>query len=628
MGETAPSTARTAPVTSGLTAPIPVAFLGRTSTLALQDPVASLNRQLRIVQSKLLPGMFLSAYYWDVESGGLDLDQRSQGTAHHQPQVGIPRDGGMADLLAEAASPEPRFAAVMCEDIERSGRDTFNALLLERRLSDAGIPLLATDEPISIDGMNASTLLLRRMKQGVAEWLRFQIKEKAWNGLVEHTMAGWNIGPAPYGYTLERVPHPVPVKAAEGKVKSRLITEPVTAAAVQQIYTWRTRDQLGIPTITRRLRDDPDAYPPPEKGVWLESTVAQILANPKYTGHMVYGRRRTTGGKTRYVPRDEWIWSPAETHPVIIDRPVWEAAQDAGAAHGSSRDPGSDGEDTSSHPQTRRTYVLRGRIRCRICQRRMSGTTRNPNRATSQTYYRCPHQPGNTRHTAAAPGHPTTVAVNETHLLAAVNRFFAERIFGPDRAILLATQIPATAARDHAQRQAKAESLRQRLRQINAAEDGHTQELEELRASQAPARAITALRTRILERFAALEDERATIDTQLAALDTAAVTDQDPGLLDLLPYATVHLQDAPARLHTLLYQAFSLEMLYRPAQHQVTIWATLTTSTPAALAAIIEDSDNPVPPAHLHVCHPAQRPRDRSAAQYEPSRGVIPGPAR
>jgi hypothetical protein len=90
MGETAPSTARTAPVTSGLTAPIPVAFLGRTSTLALQDPVASLNRQLRIVQSKLLPGMFLSAYYWDVESGGLDLDQRSQGTAHHQLQVGIP----------------------------------------------------------------------------------------------------------------------------------------------------------------------------------------------------------------------------------------------------------------------------------------------------------------------------------------------------------------------------------------------------------------------------------------------------------------------------------------------------------------------------------------------------------
>ena len=35
--------------------------------------------------------------------------------------AGLPRDGGMADLLAEAASPAPKFAAVVCEDIERSG---------------------------------------------------------------------------------------------------------------------------------------------------------------------------------------------------------------------------------------------------------------------------------------------------------------------------------------------------------------------------------------------------------------------------------------------------------------------------------------------------------------------------
>jgi len=38
-----------APVTTAaVTAePVPVAFIGRTSTLALQDPRASLNRQLR-----------------------------------------------------------------------------------------------------------------------------------------------------------------------------------------------------------------------------------------------------------------------------------------------------------------------------------------------------------------------------------------------------------------------------------------------------------------------------------------------------------------------------------------------------------------------------------------------------
>src|SRR5215831_13051253 len=94
--------------------PVPVAFLGRTSTLVMQDPVAS---------------------------------------PHQQLSEGIPRDGGMAALLADAIGPVPRFAAVMCEDIERSGRDTFNALKLERQLGDAGIPLFATDEPINVEGM-------------------------------------------------------------------------------------------------------------------------------------------------------------------------------------------------------------------------------------------------------------------------------------------------------------------------------------------------------------------------------------------------------------------------------------------------------------------------------------------
>ena len=61
--------------------PVPVAFLGRTSTLLLQDPAASLRRQAREVQDKLPPGWFINAWYWDIESGGLDLEQRGHGSA-------------------------------------------------------------------------------------------------------------------------------------------------------------------------------------------------------------------------------------------------------------------------------------------------------------------------------------------------------------------------------------------------------------------------------------------------------------------------------------------------------------------------------------------------------------------
>ena len=88
--------------------PVPVAILARTSTVALQDPVASLSRQIRSCQAWLPHGWHVAGYYWDIESGALDLEARSQGQAW-QPfaAAGIPRDGGMADLLTEASAPSP-----------------------------------------------------------------------------------------------------------------------------------------------------------------------------------------------------------------------------------------------------------------------------------------------------------------------------------------------------------------------------------------------------------------------------------------------------------------------------------------------------------------------------------------
>jgi len=83
----------------------------------------------------------------EVASISANRQALAQGQAWRAVAGDIPRDGGMADLLAEAASPAPKFAAVICEDIERSGRDTFNALKLEKKLSRQGIPLFATDEP-------------------------------------------------------------------------------------------------------------------------------------------------------------------------------------------------------------------------------------------------------------------------------------------------------------------------------------------------------------------------------------------------------------------------------------------------------------------------------------------------
>ena len=133
--------------------PVPVAMLGRASTLELLDPYSSTAGRSPPRGNGCRSGFYIAGYYWDIESGGLALEERGH-AGDRQPFVarGLPRDGGLADLLTEARSANPRFAAVVCEDIERSGRDTFNALKLERRTHHGDILLFATDEPIDLDG--------------------------------------------------------------------------------------------------------------------------------------------------------------------------------------------------------------------------------------------------------------------------------------------------------------------------------------------------------------------------------------------------------------------------------------------------------------------------------------------
>jgi site-specific DNA recombinase len=283
MAQPAPRTimtpARTGPAYQVTAEPVPVAFVGRTSTLALQDPRASLRRQLRSAREWLPPGWFLAAVYWDIESGGIDLEQRSQGQAYKQfTDTGLPRDGGMADLLTEACSPTPKFAAVICEDIERSGRDMFNALKLEKELSRQGIPLFATDEPADIEGVNATTVLVRRVKQGVAEWFRLQLKEKIWKGLIEHSLDGWNIGSPPYGYAAERTPHPVLYKAAQGPTPETLGVSVFLGCSAFRVlcvflslFSWwcRRRAGMGRTRVSRRVRRAVPRSAAPGRGRFL-----------------------------------------------------------------------------------------------------------------------------------------------------------------------------------------------------------------------------------------------------------------------------------------------------------------------------------------------------------------------
>ncbi len=189
--------------------------------------------------------------------------------------------------------------------------------------------------------------------------------ELSWDGLVAHTDAGYNIGKPPYGYLAEVTRHPVPAKAAEGLVKRRLVPDPARASAVTQIFTWRATEHLSYEKIAERLNLDLDRYPPPQPvagrgrravGRWTGGAVREILCNPKYTGYMVYNRRKRSRPERnvagRVNPPAEWVWSSKPTHEPLTTRRLFEAGTVIGRSNrGTRQSPG-----PNRHPATKRTF--------------------------------------------------------------------------------------------------------------------------------------------------------------------------------------------------------------------------------------------------------------------------------
>ncbi len=577
-------------------------FLGRTSTEDKQDPTISLPRQVRSCQSILPPGVVIVGFYYDIESGRKDLAARGHGRGHERFDIPVPRDGGIQDLLALAETGEPRFDAVICESIERVARRTYFGTLIEHRLEAAGVPLLAADEPVNFTGSRtrkATQVLTRRVKQGVAEWYVLEMLEKAWGGFEEHTIQGYNVGKPPYGYAADHVPHPVPARRSEGKVKIRLTPDPPCAPAVRKIFEWRTVERLSRRAIADRLNEDLDVNPPPcppdparAVGHWTQSNVRDVLTNPKYTGHMVWNRRarKTRGGKNN--PIEDWVWSPQPTHPPLVSLDTFVQAQSVGELRERSRsEPG----PNTAHPQTARTYALRSFLFCAICNRRMFGKNR---RDTS--FYVCAPKPG-----YIPENHPKSLWIKEAFLLDALHSFFAERVFGPDRRDALAAALPASDEADrhrHAEREkalcaARADLTQRRDRQF------HVLEL----ADDPDRRFVHGVQARVAEL-----DERIRIkESEIVDLRRAAPARQDPALIDALPAGRCEVAALPDAMRRRMFEAFRLQIRYDKATNKAhcrvilcadTITATARTAEHAMHAAQTSAASFPicvVPPAGL-----------------------------
>src|ERR1017187_5019763 len=149
-------------------------------------------------------------------------------------------------------------------------------------------------------------------------------------------------------------------------------------------------------------------------------------------------------------------------------------------------------------------------------------------------------------------------------------------------------------SRGRRQRAAARAALTKELARIDVAQRNQILQIDGLSPDPAD-KAAQAMRARCSQRFTELHTERETIEAQITAIDSTPARDDHAELLDRLPVLSGNLSEFPERIQAVLYQAFDLQLLYNKDMHQVTIWATITSSTPHAVAAIIPDASHPAP---------------------------------
>src|SRR6266568_429573 len=149
--------------------------------------------------------------------------------------------------------------------------------------------------------------------------------------------------------------------------------------------------------------------------------------------------------RMRWNQASSWIWSDSIAHEPLVSAADFEAAQAIMAGAGRARRTSREAHQRVTHP-----YVLRGRLHCGYCGRRMQGQYSN-----REPYYRCryPREYALASHVR----HPGNVYLREADLLPAIDNWLVT-IFAPHRleqtiremqaAQEPATPVPAPAPQD------------------------------------------------------------------------------------------------------------------------------------------------------------------------------------
>ncbi|MCA1674836.1 MAG: recombinase family protein [Actinobacteria bacterium] len=527
------------------------AFYGRVSTEDQQDPDASRNWQLTRARA-------LVERHGEIVAEFFDVGQSRSIPWKRRPQAAL--------LLDEFKNPDRGFEAVVIGEPQRAFYGNQYGLIFPVFVH-YGVQLWVPEVGGAIDPESEAHDLVMSVFGGMSKGERNRIKIRVRTAMAAQAQVEGRFlgGRPPYGYRLvDAGTHPNPAKASDGKRLHRLEPDPATAPIMQRIYAEYVAGR-GLFAIAEALtRDDvpsPSAYDPARNrhrcGVaWSKGAVRTILSNPRYTGRQVWNKQRKDEvlldvedvglghtNKMRWNAKDTWVWSTDVVHEPLIDVDTFEQVQALLAGRGGGR-------TTRERHRTQHRYVLRGRLYCGLCDRRMQG------QQTKQTlYYRCRFS---TEYALANKiHHPKNVYLAERELLGPLDDWLATS-FAPHR---LADTIEAMY---HAQPDIDADPAALAAGQvIKECDEKLTRYREALEAGTDP-KLIAAWTTEAQARRAeALTRSRATTGRR------RMTRDEIQSLVEALGNIRTVLADADPDDKAEIYQQLGLRLTYQPGKHLV-----------------------------------------------------------
>jgi len=240
----------------------------------------------------------------------------------------------------------------------RSNRHMYNTLA---EWEEVGISLASVTEPFDTTTTMGKAYL--GMASTFAEWERNTFIERSRDGVRKAVEKGlYSGGIVAYGYRLNPNTKQLEIEEQE-------------AIIVSDMFRWLVDDRMTCYTIAKRLNAFavPTRYSKDKRcirkkataGIWRPGRVYNMLRNPAYKGEWQYGKR----SKKRQLIEGKC--------PTIVDETIFEAAQIRLKENNMWAD-----------RTRRRPYLLRGLIKCDLCEHGYTGYYSHSGKGEIR-YYRC-----------------------------------------------------------------------------------------------------------------------------------------------------------------------------------------------------------------------------------------------